>query len=135
MIALTEDMILGVKKIDDQHKDLVDRINGITSMGLKSASKEEVQNTIDLLGKYVIQHFKDEEELQRSCNYPKYEQHKEQHQAFILEFQNLKKEFETNGDSIAFAMNLNNTIVTWIVKHIKNSDAELGKFYRDWKKR
>jgi len=33
MISLTKDMEIGVSKIDEQHKELIDRINTIISNG------------------------------------------------------------------------------------------------------
>jgi hemerythrin len=136
MITLTKDMEIGVAKIDAQHRELVDRINSITSMGLKSVSKEETQKTLDLLGKYVVQHFGDEEALQKECNYPKYEWHRQIHKDFIGDFVKIKEDFAKNGPSVQFTVELNNRIVKWIVSHIKNVDVEFGKFYasqKSWK--
>ena len=59
IIALTKDMETGVSKIDEQHKELIDRLNQVSSMGLKSFSKEETQKTLDFLGDYVVKHFSD----------------------------------------------------------------------------
>jgi hemerythrin len=123
-------MEVGVPKIDAQHKELVDRLNAVTSLGAKSVSKEETQKTIDLLGDYIVKHFRDEEVLQQQSGYPKYEWHKGQHQIYINEFQKLKQEFITNGISARFTLDLNNSIVNWIVRHIKSVDVEFGKFYR-----
>ena len=129
MITLTKDMEVGVAKIDEQHKELIDRINSISIMGSKCFSKEETQKTLDLLGKYVVQHFGDEEALQKQCNYPKYEWHKAIHQNFIDDFIKLKEEFTKKGASFNFTVELNKRIVSWIVKHIKSVDVEFGKFY------
>ncbi len=130
MIALTKDMEVGVPKIDEQHRELVSRINAVTSMGTTSATREETQKTLSLLGEYIIKHFSDEEALQRQSGYPKYEWHKGQHQLYIDEFKKLRKEFDTNGASMKFTLDLNNSIITWIVKHIKFVDVEFGKYYR-----
>ena len=129
MITLGKDMEVGVAKIDSQHKELIDRINAVTSMGLKSASKEETQKTLNLLGDYIVKHFNDEETLQKQAGFPKYEWHKGQHKTYIGEFEKLKKEFNLNGPSVDFTMALNNSIIGWIVKHIKSADVEFGKFY------
>jgi hemerythrin len=129
MITLSKDMETGVAKIDAQHKELVDRINAVTAMGAKSATKEETQKTLDLLGEYIVKHFNDEEALQQQSGYPKYEAHKGQHQQYVAEFQKLKKEFMTNGQSPKFTLDLSNSIISWIVKHIKSVDVEFGKFY------
>jgi len=129
MITISKDMEVGVVKIDEQHKDLVDRLNSVTAMGTKSFSKEETQKTLDLLGEYVVKHFNDEEVLMKQSSYPKLEQHKEQHKLFIAEFQKLKNEFTTNGYSPRFTLDLSNSIIHWIVRHIKSVDVEFGKYY------
>ena len=127
MIALSKSMEVGVSKIDTQHKELIDRINAVSAMGLKAASREETQKTLDLLGAYIIKHFSDEEALQKQSNYSKYEWHKGQHASYIAEFNKLKNEFTANGHSPMFTLTMNNSIINWIVKHIKSADVELGK--------
>jgi hemerythrin len=52
------------------------------------------------------------------------------HQVYIGEFQKLKKEFAESGHSLKFTMDLNNSRINWIVKHIKSADVELGKFLK-----
>jgi hemerythrin len=131
MITLTSDMATGVTKIDEQHKELVNRINAVVSMGTQSVSKEETQKTINFLGEYIIKHFGDEEALQRQCKYPKYEWHKEQHHIYINEFKKLKEEFSANGPSAKFTVSLNTSLINWIVRHIKTVDVELGRYYKE----
>ena len=130
MITLSKDMEVGVLEIDTQHMELVDRLNALTSMGHDAVSKEETQKTLDLLEEYIVKHFSDEEELQRQNKYPEYEAHKKMHELYINEFQKLKKEFAENGYSLKFTMDLNSSLINWIVKHIKSADVELGKFQK-----
>ncbi|MDR1702053.1 MAG: bacteriohemerythrin [Sporomusaceae bacterium] len=134
MITLTKDMEVGVAKIDEQHRELVNRLNSVIAQGAKSVSQAETQKTLDLLSDYVVKHFSDEEVLQKQSNYPKYEWHKGQHQLYINEINKLKKEFAANGVSPKFTLDLNNSIVNWIVKHIKHVDVEFGKHYQSHKK-
>ena len=129
MIALTKDMETGVAKIDEQHKELINRLNAVTSMGVKAVSKEETEKTLDMLGKYIQKHFSDEEALQKQSGYPKYEWHKGQHQIYVAEFKKLEKEFDANGQSAKFTLDLSNSIINWIVRHIKSVDVEFGKYY------
>ena len=131
MITLDKSMEVGVSRIDEQHRELIDRINTVSAMGMKSVSKEEIQKTLDLLGAYILQHFRDEEELQRRSGFPNYDWHKGQHQVYIDEFEKLKKEFALNGPSAKFLLDLNKSIISWIVKHIKHADAEFGKYYKE----
>jgi len=129
MIALSKDMETGVDKIDTQHRELVDRINDVLAMGEKSISKEVTKKTLDMLGDYIVKHFNDEEALQKQSGYPKYDLHREQHQFYFNEFQKLKKEFIENGHSMKFTLDLNNSIIGWIVKHIRSVDVEFGRYY------
>jgi hemerythrin len=131
MITLTKDMETGVAKVDEQHQELVKRLNALISMGTKAVSKEETQKTIDFLGEYIIKHFSDEEALQRQCNYKKYEWHKEQHKSYVNDFKKLKEEFAANGPSAKFTVSLNSSLTNWIIKHIKNVDVEFGKYYKE----
>ena len=131
MVTLSKDMEVGVLEIDSQHKELVDRLNSLLSMGHDAVSNEETQRTMDMLEEYIIKHFADEEELQKKNNYPEYESHKKMHKLYIDEFEKLKKEFADNGHSLKFTMDLNNSLVNWIVKHIKSEDVKLGKFLKD----
>ncbi|MCL1828193.1 MAG: hemerythrin family protein [Oscillospiraceae bacterium] len=134
MITLSKDMETGVAKIDEQHRELISRINAVTSMGALSVSKEETQKTVDLLGEYIIKHFGDEEALHRQYNYPKYEWHKGQHRMLENEYPKIRKEFAETGPSAKFTLDLNKTIIDWIVRHIKSADVEFGKYYREHNK-
>jgi hemerythrin len=129
LIALTADMEVGVSEIDAQHKELVSRLNTLLSMGGDAFSREETQKTLNLVGEYVVKHFADEERIQRMNGYPKYEAHRVLHLQFMTEFQRLKKDFDS-GHSLKHAMTLNNSLTSWIVKHIKTEDVDLGKYLK-----
>jgi hemerythrin len=129
MITFSKTMEVGVEEIDAQHKELIDRLNTVTYMGLKSTSKEETQKTLDFLSEYIIKHFRDEEELQKRSEYPKFEWHREQHQFYIAEVEKLKQEFAMNGNSPKYTTDLSKSIIVWILRHIQSVDVEFGKFY------
>jgi hemerythrin len=129
MLRITDDMKTGIPEIDEQHLELVDRINAVTAMGAKSASKEETEKTLDFLAEYVIKHFNDEETLQKKSNYPEYEHHANEHKKFIAEFQKLMKRFHAEGPSTLFTLTLNNTAIAWVVRHIKGEDRHFGNYY------
>ena len=131
MLTLSKDMETGVEKIDTEHKELISRINKLLEVGGSSASHEEIEKTIDYLGDYVVKHFNDEEEIQIKYKYPRHPEHHKMHAFFIDDFAKLKEEYEKNGNSMEFTMKLNNTLVTWIVKHIKGEDVQFGKYYKE----
>jgi hemerythrin len=130
MLALSKDMETGVEKIDSQHRELINRINSLLAVEGKSVSEEKTLETINYLGEYVVKHFSDEEELQIKSNYPRHAEHKKKHTLFVNEFSQLKNEFAGKSHSMEFTMKLNNSLITWIVKHIKGDDVEFGRFYK-----
>ena len=128
MIQFSPNLVTHVDEIDNQHKELFNRINAVTSLGAGSVNRDETEKTLNLLGLYIIKHFADEEVLQRKSGYPKYKWHHEQHGEYISEFQDLKKEYQKNGASTEFTLRMNKSMVDWIVKHIKNVDVEFCKY-------
>jgi hemerythrin len=99
-------------------------------MGGKSASEAEIEKTLNYLNEYVVKHFSDEEEIHIKSKYPKQAEHKEKHAVFIDSLKKLEEEFAGKINSMEFTMKLNNSLVVWIVKHIKGDDVEFGKFYK-----
>jgi hemerythrin len=105
MIKFTSDLETKVSKIDEQHKELFDRINKVIALGEGSVTQEETEKTLNLLGDYISEHFRDEEELQRTSGYPQYEWHRGQHKLYVDSFRTLKSEYHKNGPSPAEQIN------------------------------
>ena len=130
MIKLDKSMEVGVKLIDDQHKELISRINAFVDLGVKSYTKEETRKMLDSLGSYIRKHFTDEQKIHLDTKYPEATWHKEQHALYIKEFEALSEEYNKNGVSTAFTLKLTNSIIGWIVKHIKSADVTFGKYHK-----
>ena len=128
MIEFSSNLETKIPQIDEQHKELINRINNVLALEKGVDSKEVTEKTINMLGAYIEEHFRDEEELQRKSGYPDYEWHREQHRLYIDSFKRLKEEYEKNGPSINFTLELNKSIIQWIVTHIRSADTDLGKF-------
>jgi hemerythrin len=96
-ITWKEDLKIGVDQIDNQHKELISRIDGLFEACNNGKGKEEVLNVVDYLGEYVVTHFSDEEALQRKYGYPEYDMHKQLHTQFIKDFGVLKNNLNEGG--------------------------------------
>jgi hemerythrin len=112
-LELPKELEIGITKIDNQHKELVNMINQMAALGEQAFSKDVMEQTLDILGEYVVQHFNDEETLQTQCNYPKYSEHKLQHDDFVREFLRLKSDFnDEEGDINQFTIDLIKVVTT-----------------------
>lgn len=105
-----ETLSIGVKNIDNQHRELFDRINLLFSSIKEGKCKDNVINTLNFFEEYVIKYFKEEEEIQKKNNYPKYNLQHRQHEEFKNELKELRKVFETTGISVLFVINMQQKI-------------------------
>ena len=131
MAQWTEELAVGITEIDNQHKELFAQINGLIEACNAGKGKETVQQVIDFLGQYVVNHFGNEEKYMVKHNYPEYTKHKEQHTQFIASFQELKNKFEQDGPGIHIVVLTNRVVVDWLNQHISRSDKALGAFLKD----
>jgi hemerythrin len=127
-IQWRESLAIGVVEIDDQHKELLRRFDGLLRACKAGKGTEELNNLQTFLADYVITHFSDEEGLQRRHAYPGYEAHRIQHLYFIEQIKKLRTETEKEGISLHHVVETNNLLLKWLITHISVVDKELGKF-------
>ena len=119
--------LIGVKILDQQHRELMDMVNHLEALGLnKSLRKNAVTQFINALVEYARTHFTTEEEFMRLSKYPNYVAHQNSHKQFITKISQFKskpiRDFRKHHDSLlAF-------LKTWIDEHIHQSDKDLGPF-------
>ncbi len=125
----SENLITGNELIDSQHKELIDRINKLLICCEESNAKTVAVNTLDFLADYTDFHFNAEEELQREIEYPGYDKHKAQHEAFkqtISELEEMLQEEE--GPSPAFVEKVEENVVKWFYTHIEGFDRSVAEY-------
>ncbi len=126
----TQDLSVGVKQIDDQHKELISRMNGFFDV-MRSGNKEhEILKMLDFLADYVVTHFRDEEQLQLSSGYPKYEEHRQLHKEFIADVTKMRADLEKGGFTVATGSLISSTLIAWLTLHIRKADKEVGMYIR-----
>ena len=134
----TDDMTVGVKKIDDQHKELFEKINDLVDAIRQHTCKYKISDVVKFLDDYIVFHFGEEEKYMQQHKYPGYPQHKAQHKLFMENFHELKKELPKleggkKPGSYDLSMETNQVVVDWILDHIASVDKELGEFLKDKK--
>jgi len=128
MIAITPDLLTHVALIDEQHKELFERINSVSAIGTIPDVANETERTLDFLGVYIAKHFSDEEDMMIDSGYPDYNWHHTWHQSYIAKFNSLKDEYLKNGISPEYVEILDKFIIGWILTHIGQVDVKLGKY-------
>jgi len=133
MIKWTEDLSVGVDLIDNQHKELFNRINTLVDAIKQHVCKYKISDVIKFLEDYVHTHFAEEEKYMLKYEYHGYEFHKAQHEHFKKELSLLKPELiklegGSKPGSYELSMTTNQLVVDWILEHVSNVDKQLGRF-------
>lgn len=124
-----ESLVTGNEMIDEQHKELFNKINKLLDSVETSKDKIVAVNTLDYLADYTEFHFKAEEALQESVSYPGRAEHLKQHdklRAVVSDLYDMLEEEE--GPSEAFVESVNKNVTEWLYNHIKGFDRSVAEF-------
>lgn len=127
-VQWNDNLSTGIDWQDGQHKELVAKIGILIDAMSAGRGKKEINNILSFLENYVVSHFSKEEEYMISRNYPGYAGHKSEHRRFINDFTAFKAEFEKEGASSSMAIQVQRTLLDWLVNHIGKVDKGLGEF-------
>lgn len=122
---------IGIDSIDNQHKELLNRLNQLLTSIEEGKGNDEVVKTLDFLEEYVVMHFNEEEEIQKEINYPLFNIQHVQHEEFKSALKEFRRGFETRGTSAVLALNIQQKLVDWFSSHIINLDKDLGDFLNE----
>lgn len=131
MIVWRDAYNVGVKKVDDQHQELVKRMNDFMDACAQQKGKEKVVETLVFLKEYTLKHFSDEEDLMRDTKFAGYEAHRREHESFIGVIDDLLNRVRNHGLSILTTIQLNRILVDWLLNHIQKNDAKIGEYIRN----
>lgn len=129
--TMTKDIETGNPQIDKEHVELFSKINDFMNACNQGKGREEIMTTVDFLKKYTKTHFTYEENLQMRNQYPNLPTHKGFHEQFIKNLDEIAKELQTNGVSVALVGKINIQIGSALIAHIKTEDVKLAKFLKE----
>lgn len=130
-IKWREELETGIERIDNQHKELFNRINDLLEACRKGEGREEVENTMEFLKGYIITHFGDEEKRMKEEGFEQFSSHKRAHERFIEEFEMLEDQFEEKGATVDFVIKINKTITEWFIDHIGKRDKNFASYIKE----
>lgn len=130
-IYWTTSMSVGIEKIDYQHKELFCLVNDLMDLIGEGKDEQSFILAFDFLGKYVIDHFEEEERYMSLFGYPGIKEHKEQHAIFKKTLVNMKERYKEFGATEPFLKILQSQLAAWIMTHVKHVDGMLGEYLKD----
>jgi hemerythrin len=121
---------MGIKKIDDQHKGLMDFVNDLFNhvTGDEYEERTYFYKVIQQALLYVKMHFSTEEKIMIATNFPGYEEHKKVHDEFTMTIAKSIQDFKSKKRLVLekFAYFLKD----WVLSHIAVMDVQYALYFR-----
>jgi len=123
---------LGVPAIDAQHKELFKRVESflqvLRSKDCWDEKVPKINETLEFMKRYVIEHFRDEEEYQCSINYPGYEAHKEIHNGMVNYVAEVTKQYEQSNNNELLMQQFGGRLLAWLINHVAAEDQRIADY-------
>lgn len=126
-----ESLELGDESIDRQHRTLFDLVNRLAEAVDAGEGPDMVEEAVDIMSRYCLEHFMDEEAAMASAGYPGLGAHKAMHRSFMVKTAQLADESEFGG---VLAQDLLDYLKRWLLGHITSEDVRFVLFVRESRK-
>ncbi len=120
-------LAIGVPKVDNEHKHLVDVLNAFYRAFQAGVAREKVFAVLNMLLRYAEIHFRNEEALMEAANYPELQEHRKEHERLIEEVFDLNARCEVGKTEITFETM--EFLKHWLLDHILAEDKKLRDYF------
>ncbi|KIL98131.1 Hemerythrin family protein [Paramagnetospirillum magnetotacticum MS-1] len=122
----TENLSVGIARMDEHHKKLVDLINQVFDAMSGDASAAVDSVLADLLD-YTRYHFAEEEKLLAACAFPDLEEHQAVHRSMVKEVMEMRSRHLADPASVTASETLD-FLSKWLMRHIIGKDLRYRPF-------
>jgi hemerythrin-like metal-binding protein len=126
-LAWTPDLATGHPEIDAQHRALFDTARTIIEAQEQGAGGPDLERLLDVLDRYVVDHFATEEAVMRAAGYPLEPQHLMEHGYFASGVQKLRRRLEGRGAGPEAVPLVRDFLADWLAGHVADSDRDLAR--------
>lgn len=128
LISWSSKIETGVKKFDEQHKELVRLLNKFYSSMNDGSSNNVLGNILKELANYTVYHFQSEEDAFKRYNFPMKDEHMRSHKNLVDQVVKIIKDFESGKEVVS--VNLLQFLKEWVINHIIQEDKEYSKYFK-----
>ena len=129
-VQWSEKFSVGVRELDQQHKQLIKLLNRlISTQGTINTHSETVSDTLVAMTRYAQAHFKAEERLMEAYGFPGLEEQKRQHRKFRKKTVDFCTATTQGFDQVPEAML--EYLVSWLIHHILEDDMAYRSFFKE----
>ncbi len=120
-----ETMSTGYADIDEQHKELFNRLNQLLDAMKSGRGRQEVEKMVAFLGEYAVRHFAHEERCMDRMVCPMTAKNKAAHAQFLETFTALSERIAREGPSISAVIEVQTKVSDWVLNHIVRVDTHM----------
>lgn len=124
-----DQLSVGVRVIDDDHRKMICMINDLYEAILAGDASERLEGIIDGLVVYTRIHFAREERFFRQVNYPDAIEHKKEHDLFTRRVIELDARSRRSGENLSLEVMV--LLKDWLFEHILGADKRFGPFFNE----
>jgi len=130
LVNWSQTFSVGVRSIDDQHKELLVLVNDMYNhiVGDEKAERAYFKKVVQKIVDYVKVHFATEERILKAIKYQGYAEHKRAHDFFILKVVENIREYES-GKKVTLA-SFTHFLKDWILTHIAIMDKGYFEYFK-----
>jgi hemerythrin len=124
-VSWIDRLSVGNLLIDNQHKQLISYLNQLHDAMARGREKAVIDDLLGKLLAYTKEHFEREELLWASRKYAALEEHKRQHQEFLIKVLDFNRQLRSGK-----AINSLEVLVflrDWFIEHVVKSDLAAAK--------
>ncbi|MDD2899111.1 MAG: bacteriohemerythrin [Desulfuromonadaceae bacterium] len=126
LLRWSSEIELGFEQIDNQHKQLFNMINELSLACTYGQPNSVMLHLVERLQEYATTHFKAEEDLFSSYDYPDRVDHEADHASFFDSINYMRKQCEIIDTPMAGK--IRDFLIDWLWNHIKSKDMKYKKF-------
>lgn len=123
---------IGVDLIDSQHMELFRRVTDfvetLRAQGAWGEKVSKVNETLAFMRDYVVTHFRDEEEYQKSIGYPSLEEHRKIHGDMVRYVLDVSEQYEKHGYQQEIVQQFAGRLLAWLINHVAAEDQKIAAF-------
>lgn len=127
MYQFTEDCLIGIEEIDNEHRKLFTLINEAAELPKEACTPKTVGQILSQLADYAATHFAHEEAYMSEHDDPELPLQKKEHEAFTSHVQTLIHQPLTEANAAAMLDEILPFLIRWLYHHILSSDMMIGK--------
>lgn len=122
-------IMIGIKRVDDQHKVLVKMINDLHKAMKGRQGQTALDRIMGELVDYTVMHFGMEEKIFAQYGYEEERQHKAIHKKLVAQVVDYQKKLKTGDPTLS--IDLMAFLRTWLTDHIKGIDTKYVSFMKE----